>query len=121
MRSDDWKDLLGQSIEYLDSRQEWCKREFRLSEYERYFWDQENGTIVFSDEGIPKVEATIQFVGTFSSNSDTWLWGWANESFLDDLTSDVLSVREFGRKHGFSQLTEEGCARRQISLCGDDN
>ena len=54
--------------------------------------------------GHPRVVADIQFVGSVSNVSDTWLWAWANESFFDSVRTDVRKVRKYGDDHHFLRL-----------------
>jgi hypothetical protein len=51
------------------------------------------------------VTADIQFVGSISTVSDTWLWSWANDSVDPELAASMVTVRDYGNEHGFSQLT----------------
>ena len=108
MTSERWSELLSTSIDYLEARQQACVDEYQLTQYEDYFWDQEKGTIVFSTNDVPLVEATIQFVGSYAPSSETWLWAWANDSLEEGLTSEILVVRDHGRQHGFGKLVEDG-------------
>jgi hypothetical protein len=84
-----------------------CTRRYRISAMPRWNYDLDAGTLVFSEEGIPTVIASIQVVGTTSTTSKTWLWGWANESLPSSVVSRVCEVRRFGETEGLSRLTEE--------------
>ena len=46
------------------------------------------------------------FLGSFSSQTNTWLWGWANRSILEPLTKEVLRVKEYGEREGLMDLVE---------------
>lgn len=61
---------------------------------------------MFSQAGTPKVVAEIQAVGTTSECSQTWLWGWANESLISAATKQMSRVRQFGIDNGIRQLSE---------------
>ncbi|HEX5872286.1 MAG TPA: hypothetical protein VFY65_17780, partial [Longimicrobium sp.] len=74
--------------------------------YEHYDWDQESGQIVFSDSGVAKVVADVQFVGSTSTRSGTWLWAWDNPSIDAGLSRAVRKVRSFGQRHRIERLTE---------------
>ncbi|RIK81331.1 MAG: hypothetical protein DCC68_08965 [Planctomycetota bacterium] len=84
--------------------QEQTKTRFRLGACERYDWDQEKESLVFSDQGIAKVVAKIQFVGSISTVTNTWLWAWANESVLPGLCERIWQVKAFGEENGYWQL-----------------
>jgi hypothetical protein len=48
--------------------------------------------------------ADIQFVGSVSTISDTWLWAWANGSFVERLKTEVRKVRTSGVEKQFLRL-----------------
>lgn len=103
----DFEELSEESYEYLHAKQTEAQERFHLGNYERYDWDQQKMQIIWSDDGVPKVVADIQFVGSISTKSDTWLWSWANATVLGRLSKDMAAVRKFGRTHGFEKLTKE--------------
>lgn len=90
---------------YLTTVQDAIKKDFSLSAYERYDWDQDLGTMIFSDQGVAKVIANIQFVGSISTMSNTWLWSWDNDSVLPKVKDKIFEVRAFGERHNIAELT----------------
>ena len=69
----------------------------------RYDYDVDAGTLTFSENGIVKVIADIQVVGTTSDKD--WLWGWANDWWPQQIVSDLEAVVGFGEQHGIMELT----------------
>jgi hypothetical protein len=100
-----YQNFIREAYSYLQSAQDAVKRDFLLGSYERFDWDQDTGTMVFSDKGVAKVIVDIQFVGSISTFTNTWLWSWDNPSILPDVKERILEVRTFGERHGLSQLT----------------
>ena len=98
-------ELVTAAHHYLTERQEDLRRTFGLSSYERWDWDGERGTVVFSEAGRPRVIATGQLVGSVSKKTGTWLWAWSNESIEPRLRRDLEEVRRYGQHHGIWQLT----------------
>ena len=96
--------LVAEAMAYLQAKQAELNAEFRIGEYERYDWDQETGQLVFSDGGRARVAAQIQFVGSVSTVSNTWLWAWANDSYEETIRAGVRRVRQFGTEHRFLRL-----------------
>jgi len=92
---------------HLTKLQEEMQSKWGIGRYEHFDWDQQSGTIAFSTGGKVQVLADIQFVGSVSKKSGTWLWAWANSSVEEHLRRDVERVAEFGRKERFSKLIEE--------------
>jgi len=83
-----------------------CKEEFHLSSWPRWDYDLERATLTFSENGVPKVVAAIQVVGTTSRSLGTWMWGWANESLPPNAVKDMSSVREFGHTEAIGELVK---------------
>jgi hypothetical protein len=96
--------LIERSVHYLDARQDQLRTHYRLDDHERYDWNQDSGQLVFSNAGEPAVVADIQFVGSVSTRSHTWMWSWANESYLESVRSQVRRVRAYGDEHRLLKL-----------------
>jgi hypothetical protein len=96
--------LIERSVPYLEEQQDRLRVHYRLNEHERYDWDQDSGRLVFSNAGVPSVVASIQFVGSVSTRSQTWMWSWANQSYLESVRSQVRSVRAYGDEHHLLKL-----------------
>jgi hypothetical protein len=105
VRSGAFKELIEAATSYLKDCQRHLEQEYRLSKWPRYDWSQETRKLVFSDGGVPKVVADIQFVGSVSTETDTWLWAWDNHSVDPGLFESLLRIRQYGEAHGFPHLT----------------
>ena len=77
-RTPPFEALIKTAQAYLRECQPELNKEYRLDYWPRYDWYQESRQLVFSENGVAKVAADIQFVGSISTQSDTWLWAWAN-------------------------------------------
>lgn len=89
-------------------------QEYNLGDHKRFNWDQESGSLIFSNDGDPAVIARVQFVGSVSTQSDTWLWSWANATVLDNVKNQMHRVREYGDTHGFPALTADQWSADEI-------
>jgi hypothetical protein len=96
-----------EAVHQLMRLNEECKNDFRVTLWPRWDYDLEAGTLTFSENGSPKVIASIQVVGTTSKSGGTWLWAWANKSLPDKVTMAVRKVRAFGEAENLSELTQE--------------
>jgi uncharacterized protein DUF6882 len=94
-----------EACEQLQERQDQLAKDYKLGKWERYDWDQEREELIFSQGGVPKVIAKVQFVGSYSKVSNTWLWAWANDTVLPGMKMDVARVRQLGTKMGWERLT----------------
>jgi hypothetical protein len=81
-----------------------CDQQFRILSWPRYDYDLKAGTLTFSKDGIDRVIASIQVVGTTSKSEGTWLWGWANASLPNDSTEQMDTVRAFGEGENLPAL-----------------
>ncbi|WP_432458951.1 MULTISPECIES: DUF6882 domain-containing protein [unclassified Agarivorans] len=105
--SDDWIDFVTIAHNSLSEKQDAIMAEYKIGEHERFDWDQENGTLVFSNDDKPVVIAKVQFVGSVSTKSDTWLWSWANQTILDNVKDQMYKVKEFGVSKNYEALINE--------------
>src|SRR2546427_5187587 len=103
-RSEALESLAQEAHEYLSRCQQSLEEEFRIGDWPRYDWSQDTGQLIFSNDGIAKVIASIEFVGSISTKTDTWLWAWENDSFDQERTRLVARVRTYGETHGIDQL-----------------
>lgn len=97
--------FVTESFDYLTERQDALRVEFKIGEHESWEWDQASGELIFSDHGKPVVVAKIQFVGSISTQSNSWLWSWDNPNVMDHLKVDSRKVMEFGAEKGYQKLT----------------
>jgi len=100
-----WKALVRDSMNEMEDKQSTLGDTFQISRHERFDWDQKTGELVFSNAGKPAVIASVEFIGSVSTVSGTWLWAWANFSFLESMRAAVLKVRDFGEEHDYRKLT----------------
>ncbi len=96
-----------EAVHELMRLNELCEKEFRISSWPRWDYDFDRGTLTFSQDGVPKVRASIQVIGTTSISGKTWMWGWANESLPQNVTKAVAKVRAFGAAENIAELREE--------------
>ena len=101
-----YDEYVDDACEELQRRQDQLIRDYRLGEWERYDWYQERQELVFSQGGEPKVVAKIQFVGSYSTRSNTFRWAWANDTMLPEMKSAVLQVKQLGIEKRWHKLTE---------------
>ena len=107
MTDEEFSDYAHEAVHELIEANEKYHQQFKIGEYERWFYDLEKGTLTFSHHGVAQVVAAIQAIGSLSTQTGTWLWGWANESIPKEMCKAMLAVRDFGQKHNISRLTED--------------
>ncbi|ANI87944.1 hypothetical protein A9P82_00590 [Arachidicoccus ginsenosidimutans] len=99
-----FEDLSKLSYEYLYAQQDLCEDKYLLGKHERYYYDQDTGLITFSNNDKPCIAFKFENVGSVSYISDTWLWAWANDSCLKNVTTEILTVKELGQLNNFDKL-----------------
>lgn len=105
--TNDWDRLAQKAYVALVEKQETLKSEYNLGQHERFDVDQEKGTLVFSNDGKPTVIAKVQYVGSVSTISNTWLWSWANPTILEKVKDQMHIVKEYGLAHKYRAITED--------------
>ncbi len=101
-----FQDFLDESNVYLKTRVAKSQEAFGIGQYERYDYDLPSGRFWWSDAGVTKVEARVIPVGSISTESNTWLWAWANPHLDDVSMTEIERVRAFGEEHGINKLTD---------------
>ncbi|WP_223786819.1 DUF6882 domain-containing protein [Marinicella meishanensis] len=107
-------DLVRSSFSFIEPRHEAFLSEYKVDEHERWDWYQETAKLVFSHNGKPQVEADIQFSGTFSTSSNTWMWAWVNNSLSEIVKSSSREIKELGEELGLKQLVAGRYAATEV-------
>jgi hypothetical protein len=97
-------ELLREAVTYLQARQDQLYAQYSIGSYPRYDWNPETGQLIFSENGRPRVVADIQFIGSISTRSSTWLWSWANRSILETVKRRIRDVRAYGEERRYLKL-----------------
>jgi hypothetical protein len=105
-RNDQYNTLLNDCLAELGVKNQYLSDRYGLGSHARWDVDQNTGVLTFSNKGIPEVVCDVDFLGSFSGLTNTWLWGWANTSILEPLTKEVLRVKEYGEREELNDLVE---------------
>jgi hypothetical protein len=79
---------------------------WKLNKFRRFNFDQEKGQLEFLDGQGPDIVSDVQIIGTYSKETQTWLWAWNSDWILDNLKKDSLRVNEFGADHSLERLLD---------------
>ena len=105
-RTKEFESLSEKAYEYLNKQQEIMDKKYELGTYEKWFYDQETGLLTFSDGDTVKIKIRYEEVGSISKVSETWLWSWANPHLESKIKTDILKVKEYGKKNNLEPLTK---------------
>lgn len=85
---------------------------------ERWSADLAKGTMQFhfADHAII---GPVQFLGSYSARSETWLWGWANSDMPSHVTTASLATKVHGDVHGIAALSERKLNLEKTWLADD--
>lgn len=93
--------LCKQLMKYQDE----FRDRYKIDDYGSWYYEQANETLRLYSE-----DKEIYFkyipVGTFSRNTNTWLWAWANIDSVEPRRLATLKVKAFGEKKKYSNLIE---------------
>lgn len=107
MNDPDWySNWRHDAVHELIEKNARVKAQFGLSDWGRYDYDLDAGTLIFSERGAPRVIAKIQLVGSTSIREGNWQWAWANSQLPPALVVDSRFARAFGEEHGLVELTQ---------------
>lgn len=106
MTPDQFLQFAREAVHERQRRNGACEDEFRISDWPRWDYDFDAGTMTFSQDGVPKVIASIQVVGSTSISGGTWLWSWANEYMPGRIADRMGAIQTFGEVENLTLLTE---------------
>lgn len=119
MKQPDWyPDWRHEAVHQLQEKNARLAAQFRISDWPRYDYDLDAGTLVFSDEGVARVIAEIQIAGTTSAHGGDWLWAWANADWPRERAADAERARAFGAENGIHELVRETVAGEDLNAPG---
>jgi hypothetical protein len=95
------------AVHALMDLNEQCENGFRLGEWPRWSIDLPGATLTFVRDGIPRVIADVQLVGSASPDGAVWRWGWANREMPAAIVKRSAELRAFGENEGIADLTKE--------------
>jgi hypothetical protein len=105
MKADEYEALVAQARQRTQACIAAAQTDFALGKHSRYEIDLPSAKIRFFDDGdVECVQADIQVAGSWSPASESWLWGWENQSVPAAASSRVVAVREFGDKNRLQKL-----------------
>ena len=87
----------------LQVSQEAFSRRYEINSYENWFYPQASAILKLYSEG-KEVHFSALAVGSFSRNTNTWMWAWANNHYSESNKFQTLRIKEFGQENGYERL-----------------
>ena len=97
----DWKQVFSACLGASMITQNACAE--LVVKNRNWFVDLGAGTLAFGDSVYP-----VQFIGSESNSSETWMWGWNNINGFDEkILTFVQEVKAIGEAWGLEPLTSK--------------
>ena len=96
-----WKAAEADMAEKVEA----AEKEFGLSELPDWHFDQGTGIVTFAKEGAePSVRAHFVPAGSYSNESRTWVWAWANDDV--EQKDEIGKCYHYGVEKDMRELKE---------------
>jgi hypothetical protein len=102
----------------LDSKSAKAVKQWGIGSADRWSSDLVAGTLTF-DFSDHAITGPVEFIGSYSTSSQTRMWGWANESVPASVKSASEATRAYGSKQNLRALTEGKIGNLDPSLAND--
>lgn len=108
MTDEEFVQFVDSAVAELGEKQERLKAEYGIGSHARWHFDQETEKLDFFDEQDRKVlEMDVIDIGSWASNSKTWMWAWANVTVLPSLRMKAERLKELDSVTGVEIFSEE--------------
>src|ERR1044072_4387615 len=109
MTNDEFDSFVKACGDQLDAKQAALEKQFGLGRYARWAYDGNSGLLTFADDqGVTAVEAATTQLGSYSVNSKTWRWAWANPSVPESERMKSAKLKGLYKRTGMDVFRNEG-------------
>ncbi|MEJ7137372.1 DUF6882 domain-containing protein [Amphibiibacter pelophylacis] len=102
--------FLQQALEALQAQTAQNSRDWGLGTEARWNLEMNEGSLRFTFADGRVLQAPVQVVGTYSTASGSFLWGWDHPSVPQPLRRAAQKVCDYGLAHGMEPLTMRSIA-----------
>lgn len=89
-----------------DAAQRALDARMHLLSYPEWSLDPDAFTLRFHGGDAPTLISPVSLVGSFSTETNSWMWSWENEELAGQAIGDVWRLRAFGEARGISRLAD---------------
>jgi len=91
------------AVDKLSAIQHDFREKFDTDNYASWFYNQSSETLrLYSDD--KEIYFRYIPVGSFSQNTNTWMWAWANKDSVEPRKFRTLKIKELGEKKKYDNL-----------------
>lgn len=107
MTDEEFQNYLDDCYEELEKKQQHLIDNYGFGSFDKYEYDFDKEEIYFIKNGIIEVKAKIIPIGSYNSDSKTWMWAWANEAFPEELRNKSSKLKQLEEITGFEMFGNE--------------
>lgn len=108
MTDEQFNEFVDRCYEELEKKQEKLFNIYNMGAYDSYWFDQTTRTLKFKNNDEILLEFKIICVGTWAYKKNTWMWGWANESFTNEIRKDAEVLKKLKELTGYGVFEKQG-------------
>jgi len=102
MSEEEFNQFAAMAMNELQTKQQRLAAEYRLFNWARWAFDQSTGKLRFENErGQTMVDADTLYVGSYSQNSGSWKWAWANFNVAQEDRAKSEEIRKLAKITGY--------------------
>jgi hypothetical protein len=105
MTDEQFDKFLDECYDNLEKKQAKLLEEYGISNFDEYWYDQEESILQFKTNNRMELEFNIIFIGSWTKNSNSWMWSWANNSTTDNVKVRSRRIKELQEVTGAEIFT----------------
>ena len=109
MEDSEFQEFIDDCFSSLEAKQDELIKNYGFGTFDKYEFDFEQEEIYFIRGDKIDVVANIVPIGSFNLQSNSWMWGWANEAFPECLRQKSNVLKTLKQKTGFEMFGNEVC------------
>ncbi len=104
MNDEEFQTYIDTCFDELERKQQHLIDTFGFGSFDKFEHDFEKEELYLIKNDKILVKAKIIPIGSFNTESGTWLWGWANEAFPEGLRGKAAKLKELKAVTGFEMF-----------------
>ena len=112
MNESQFEDFLADAVEAVNAKNHLLRQGFGIGHFARWDYDGRRGELTFSNPGDAEVVvAETTSLGTYSLETETWLWAWANNSLPERVRERAEPLKRLSDRTGMRIFADphSGC------------
>lgn len=107
MNESQFEEFLGEAVQAVQEKNNLLELRHGLGHFARWDHDGDSGRLTFSNpDDADALVAETTDIGSYSLNTKTWLWAWANESLTDAARDKAAELKELFGVTGMRVFTD---------------